>query len=90
MAAFRPTTRCIEMQIDFEAVMKWVVLAIGAFFAWFARRLHSKIDGAVSRKELKDFVDTVRIEQVRMHEENVKRQDHMTARIDALYERFVK
>lgn len=78
------------MQINFDDVMKGLLLAIAGFFAWFAKRLHGKIEGAVTRTELKDYIDTVRLEQTKMHSENVARSEQLTRRIDDVYALLVK
>jgi hypothetical protein len=78
------------MNIDFEMVAKGAMLAIAGFFAWFAKRLHGKIDSAVTRTELKDYIDTVRLDHAKMHGENVARAEQLTRRIDDVYALLVK
>lgn len=78
------------MNIDLDTIGKAIMAAIGAFFIWFAKRLHKKIEGSVTREELKDYIDTVRIERKTMHEDNTKRIDGLTARIDILFELLTK
>lgn len=59
----------------------WFDIAVGALFAvfgWFINRYIAKVDAlekqqakCITREELKEYLDEIKADRVRMHEENL-------------------
>jgi hypothetical protein len=75
----------LQSTISNQTIFTAVVGAFVTLLAWLGKRLHSRVDGTVSRNEFNETLNEFRAERLRMHDENRETLNRIHERVDDLW-----